>query len=94
MGALWRMYTDRVCPVLPSWLAPYPYSPATFSDTLIGALTGEVGDSGACQSSDRPILKFSAVAVSSCSRTSCCLDPREGRTSDSFWFGPGPKKCY
>lgn len=41
IGTLWRMYTDRVCPVLPSWLAPYPYSPATFSDTLIGAFPGK-----------------------------------------------------
>lgn len=36
MQALWGMYTDRVCPAAPSWLAPYPYSPATFLDTLFG----------------------------------------------------------
>ncbi|CAM9739383.1 unnamed protein product [Scytosiphon promiscuus] len=35
MGALWKMYEDRTCPVLPYWQAPYPYSPVTFSDTLI-----------------------------------------------------------
>ena len=36
MQALWWMYTDRVCPVPPVWLAPFSYSPATFSDTLFG----------------------------------------------------------
>ena len=41
IGTLWRMYTDRVCPVPPLWLAPYPYSPATFTDTLIGGDTRE-----------------------------------------------------
>lgn len=39
MQALWWMYTGRVCPVPPVWLAPFSYSPATFSDTLFGAMT-------------------------------------------------------
>lgn len=40
MGALWTMYEDRTCPVLPFWQAPYPYSPATFVDTLLGMISG------------------------------------------------------
>ena len=39
MQALWWMYTDRVCPAPPVWQAPFSYSPATFSDTLIGMST-------------------------------------------------------
>lgn len=36
MGALWGMYMNRTCPVLPPELAPSPYTPSTFSDTLTG----------------------------------------------------------
>lgn len=35
-GALWGMYMNRTCPVLPAELAPSPYSPGTFSDILTG----------------------------------------------------------
>lgn len=38
MHTLWWMYMNRVCPALPSWLAPYPYNPVSFLDTLEGTI--------------------------------------------------------
>lgn len=40
MGVLWGMYMDRTCPVLPPELAPFPYNPGTFSDSLLGGCGG------------------------------------------------------
>ncbi|CAM9853566.1 unnamed protein product [Ascophyllum nodosum] len=34
MRTLWQMYTERICPVLPWWMAPYRYSPSDFKDSL------------------------------------------------------------
>lgn len=31
-----QMYTERTCPVLPWWEAPYPYDPVSFQDRIGG----------------------------------------------------------